>query len=186
MIKELVNELPSFIQETRDVLRKIDGIRVPPDAILVGIDVESLYTSIPHKWGIKAVQYFLDSKFFQLAAQNEFIVDLLQFMLDNNCFQFLGQYYRQIRGTSMGAPWAPACACLHLGLWELECVYPSSLHLSHCLLWLRYIDDVIMIWGGTPLELTSFIEELNNNNRNITYFFLGSCHSTLPWPHYLC
>lgn len=150
MIKELVGELPSYVQDTRDVLRKIDGIKVPTDTLLVGIDVESLYTSIPHECGIQAVQHFLDSKFPQLAAQNEFIVDLLLFMLDNNCFQFLNQYYRQVRGTSMGAPWAPAYACLHLGLWELECVYPSSMYLSHCSLWLRYIDDVIMLWGARP------------------------------------
>lgn len=70
------------------------------------------------------------------------------FMLEHNCFQFLGVNYQQIRGTSMGAPWAPSYACLHLGLWEDEVVYASSMYLSHCRLWLRYMDDVIMIWGG--------------------------------------
>lgn len=140
---------------------------VPEGVLLVGIDVESLYTSIPHIWGPKATQHFLDNKFPLQATQNEFIIDLLQFMLDNNCFQFLGVYYRQIRGTSMGAPWAPSYACLHLGLWKLECVYPSLMYLGHCLLWLRYIDDVIMLWNGASEDLVTFMEELNSNDRNI-------------------
>lgn len=150
LIKELVCELPSYVQDTRDVLKKLDRVLLPPGAILVGIDVESLYTSIPHNWGLKAVHHFLDHKFPLLATQNEFIVDLLQFMLEHNCFQFLGKYYRQIRGTSMGAPWASSYACPHLGLWEMECVHSSSMYLGHCLLWLRYIDDVIMVWRVHP------------------------------------
>lgn len=68
--------------------------------------------------------------------------------MQHNCFQFLGINYQQIRGTVMGAPWAPSYACLHLGLWEKDLVYSSSMYLSHCCLWLRYIDDVFMVWGG--------------------------------------
>lgn len=51
LVKELVCELPSFVQETQDVLRQLEMVVVSPGAIPVGIDVESLYTSIPHEWG---------------------------------------------------------------------------------------------------------------------------------------
>lgn len=88
---------------------------------------------------------FLDHHHPLLGAQNEFIVELLQFMLNNNVFQFLGKYYQQVRGTSMGAPWAPSYACLHLGLWEEEVIYKMTMYLSHCCLWLRYIHDVLMV-----------------------------------------
>lgn len=167
LIKELVRDLPSFVQDTR-----LDTLTLPMGIFLVGIDVESLYTSIPHKWGLRAVYHFLDQKFLLLGAQNNFFVDTLVFMLEHNCFQFLGVNHQQIRGTSIGVPWALSYACLHLGLWEEEIVYALSLYLSRSVLWLRYIDDVLMIWGGgSQQELIQFIDKLNENNRNIKLTF---------------
>lgn len=57
----------------------------------------------------------------------------------------------------MGAPWAPSYACLHLGMWEEQDVYTSSMYLGHVRLWLRYIDDVLVIWNGTSEDLNKFI-----------------------------
>lgn len=49
----------------------------------------------------------------------------------------------------MGAPWELAYACLHLGLWEEQIVYPSSMYRAHAAAWACYIDDVLMVWTGT-------------------------------------
>lgn len=78
----------------------------------------------------------------------------------------------------MGAPWAPSYVCLHLGLWEEEVVYKSSMYLSHCLLW--YIDDVLLIWAGSAEQLVDFMSQLNINERNIrlTYSYYAE---TLPF-----
>lgn len=127
----MVIDLKSYMKDTGDVLRHISQISVQGELLLVGIDVESLYTSIPHDWGIRAVEIFLDRHFPNHGPQNEFLVDLLTFALKNNFFQFLSKNYQQINGTSMGAPWAPAYACLHLGLWEEDMVYTSPMYLSH-------------------------------------------------------
>lgn len=86
---------------------------------MVVINIESLYKSIPHEWGLRGVMHFLEQKFPELGAHIEFVVETLEFMLENNCFQFLGVNYKQPRGTSMRAPWAPSYACLHLGPWEV-------------------------------------------------------------------
>lgn len=69
----------------------------------------------------------------------------------------------------MGAPWAPAYACLHLGLWEKK--LSLARFLAHAISWARYIDDVLMIWTGSIDELHEFIQELNRNERNfhLTY-----------------
>lgn len=67
----------------------------------------------------------------------------------------------------MGAAWAPAYACLHLGCWEEEDVFCLPLYLSHVHTWLRYIDDVLVIWTGNITTLHGFIDQLNVNERNI-------------------
>lgn len=138
---------------------------------MVGVDVESLNTSIPHVWEISTVEVFLD-KYYP-----EFLIDILTFTLtftlENNYFQFLSKYYKQIEDTSMGAPWTPAYACLHLGLWEEEVVYTSPMYLHHVHMWRRYIDDVLVVWKGDVESPHKFIDTLNNNDHNIslTYVF---------------
>lgn len=94
-------------------------------------------------------------------------VELLEFALNNNFFQFASKFYQQIKGTSMGAAWAPAYACLHLGRWEEEEVFNCPMYLSHVHTWLRYIDDVLVIWTGDLDALHKFVDQLNTNERNI-------------------
>lgn len=78
------------------MLNKILDLSIPQEALLVGIDVESLYTSLPHEWGTLAVHHFLDQRFPNMDAQNEFILELLDLALKNNFFQFVKHYYQQL------------------------------------------------------------------------------------------
>lgn len=78
-----------------------------------------------------------------MCPQNGFILELLEFALSQNFFQYGARYYQQTRGTPIGPPWAPAYACLHLSHWEEWVVYHSSMFLGQVSLWLRYIDDVL-------------------------------------------
>lgn len=132
LLKDMVTLLPSYVKDTGHVLSKIEEIKIEHSSFLLGsIDVEALYTSIPHNWGLNAVWYFLEKSYPLAAAQNEFIIDLLEFALSWNVFMFKNKYYQQIRGTSMGAPWASAYACLHLGMWEEQLVIPSDGYRNH-------------------------------------------------------
>lgn len=70
MIKDLVNTLPSFVRDSRDVLLKLLYISLSEGALLVGIDVESLYTSIPHHWGITATAFFLNQHYPLIGIMN--------------------------------------------------------------------------------------------------------------------
>lgn len=80
----MVNELKSFVQDTRHVLAKVADLRITEKAWLVSIDVESLYTSIPHNWGMAAVKGFLEKRLPNFGPQNAFLVELLEFALNNN------------------------------------------------------------------------------------------------------
>lgn len=57
----MVINLKSYVKDTGDVLGRISKISLEEEILLVEIDVESLYTLIPHEWGIKAVEVFLES-----------------------------------------------------------------------------------------------------------------------------
>ena len=62
-LKSLVQSLPSYIKDTTHVLlqRKQMG-SLPDNAILVTLDVSSLYSNIPHNKGIEACRHFLNTR----------------------------------------------------------------------------------------------------------------------------
>ena len=65
-LKPLVQTLPSFIKDTTHFLLQKDN------AILVTLDVSSLYTNIPRSEGIDACRYFLNTRQDKsLPAENE-------------------------------------------------------------------------------------------------------------------
>ena len=49
-----VNSLPSYLKDTTDYLWKLqESGPIPPETLLVSLDVTSLYTNIPHEDGIR-------------------------------------------------------------------------------------------------------------------------------------
>lgn len=91
----------------------------------LSLDVSSLYTSNEHKYGIEAVGYFL-SKSEIHPLQTKFLLDSTEFCLTHNYFSFVGQYFRQTRGTAMGAKFAPSYANLFMGLWEDRYIWVNN------------------------------------------------------------
>ncbi|XP_056423852.1 uncharacterized protein LOC130362821 [Hyla sarda] len=166
-LKPLVELLPSYIKDSNDVLRRLDGVQLDDNSYLVTCDVESLYTSIRHNDGIAATKFFLESSNLEgdLCA---LILELLSFILTRNFFIFKGVFYLQLQGTAMGAACAPSYANLFLGLWERTLFTSDTCPLAEKVLsWGRYIDDILFIWQGTLDELEQFMDALNNNNLNI-------------------
>ncbi|CAJ0933349.1 unnamed protein product, partial [Ranitomeya imitator] len=56
----MVRECKSYIRDTTDFLRKLEALQFEGDVILASFDVVSLYTSIDHEQGLKAVGKKLD------------------------------------------------------------------------------------------------------------------------------
>ncbi|CAJ0945806.1 unnamed protein product [Ranitomeya imitator] len=171
VLRPFVLSLNSYVRDTTDFLRRLDGICIESDMILCSIDVESLYSSIPHDIGLRAVSDYLQTRGCQYSRHNEFVLKALQFCLTNNVFLFDGKYFHQLRGTAMGSPCAPTYANLLLGWWEEKIVFndtSNSLE-DKVLIWLRYIDDVFVIWRGDEVGFHKFVEGLNVNDLGLHF-----------------
>lgn len=48
----------------------------------------------------------------------EFILDSIQFILENNTFHFVGDFYKQIKGTAVRTKMAPTYIILVMGYFE--------------------------------------------------------------------
>uniref|UniRef100_A0A8C5QJI9 Reverse transcriptase domain-containing protein n=1 Tax=Leptobrachium leishanense TaxID=445787 RepID=A0A8C5QJI9_9ANUR len=60
VLRRTVDSLPSYIRDTKQMLKILNETPIPEECMLCSIDVESLYSSIPHELGLKCVQYFIE------------------------------------------------------------------------------------------------------------------------------
>lgn len=136
-----VQDLPSYLQDTTDFLRKQDSLGpLPPDTLLVSMDVASLYTNIPHQDGIQACEEVWETRTVK-DPPTDVLVRLLTLVLKCNNFEFNGKHYLQVQGTAMGTKMAPAYANIFMGRLEKQLLLSVPLKPFS---WLRFIDDIDM------------------------------------------
>lgn len=141
ILRPFVSKLPSHIKDTRHFISKITDIgHHHEDDIMVTIDVSSLYTSIPHQDGLKAIRSTL-SQSPHLPISLDIVCELAEMTLTMNTFQFKNHHYQQIQGTAMGTKMAPSYANIFMGVLECEMLKTTDLQPS---LWLRFIDDIFI------------------------------------------
>ena len=94
----------------------------------------------------------------------ETIYDLIRIILTMSNFAFNSKHYLQKHGTANGTRMAPSYANLFLGKFERDALLNSP-HRPY--LWLRFIDDIFMIWTTGPEKLKIFV------------YYLYKLHSTI-------
>ena len=161
----------SYVENSIEVVNRLSDLRVSRDALLVALDIESLYTNISHRSAIEAF-----SRRFSAHPKFVFLLDLLRFVLGNNVFEFDGRFFRQTCGIAMGTPLAPALATVVIA--DLEERYLSESALKPAT-WLRYIDDVFAVWAHGKDSLQSFVDGLNRRDPRINFTWQSSFASTI-------
>ena len=130
------------------------------------MDVTSLYTNIPNHEGLTAVARTLARHHQDYALSNQSILALLKLVLHCNNFTFDNNHYLQIGGTSMGTKVAPSFANIFMGELERK-LLASAPYKPHT--YLRFIDDIYMIWLGTETELQTFFTYCNNFHKIVKF-----------------
>lgn len=168
--------LPSYIKDTSGLLCKLDGLTVPPGCFLVAIDIEALYSSIPHNHGIEVISRFLGERGPKSQSLNNFVLQLLSYILGKNVFSFDKSHFLQVQGVAMGMCCAPSYANLYLGGWERDrfSSEESVDLLANVLCWFHYIDDILMLWAGTAEMLDQFMNMLSTNGYNLKFTMQSS------------
>ena len=149
------------------------------DATLVTLDVVGLYTNIPHNDMEEALRYFLLQHDGEGLPPLEDVIKVVNFVLSNNFFSFEGQLYKQIHGTAMGTPMAPAIANLFMGLLEKRLLDNSPVPISYEE-WKRFIDDVFLLWLHPADKLDEFVEFVNSLHPTIK-FTVTSSQTEIPY-----
>ena len=153
-LQPLLREIPSYIKDTKAFINKIDNFAVPPHAFLVTMDVKS---SIPNNEGIASVKkkYNYPNK----TIPTKIIARFLALMMTLNNFIFNSKFYLQIKGCVTGTICAPSCPNLKKNIY--------SQIKDKSVIYLRYIDNIFMVWIKSKSELRHFMNEINQKHQSV-------------------
>ena len=126
-----------------------------------------MYKSIPHSDGLLTVHDALTIHSDYNTTEIQIILDLIRLILENNCFSFNSYFFRQIRGTAMGCPFAPAYANIFMAyLWKSSICRSINLQPT----WMkRYIDDFIAIFPIDSPSLNTLNSSLNSCHHSVKF-----------------
>ena len=93
----------------------------------------------------------------------------MSLILTLNNFIFNDKNYLQVKRYAMGTISAPPFANIFMSKFEDTHIYP---HIQQfCKLYLRYIDDLFLIWTGTKDQFKGFISNPNNQHPSIKFTY---------------
>ena len=119
---------------------------LPPHAKIFTADAVSMYTNIDTDTGINAFSKWLHIYSHELPPDFpcQLFLQILNFVMRNNIFQFNNTYWLQTKGTTMGTLAACMYATISFGLHECLNILPkftANIKYYKC-----YIDDIFAIW----------------------------------------
>ena len=164
-LQPLAQSYEDYIQNSTSLIVRLESLQIPESAILVTVDVENLYPSIPQTECLDIVYNQMIEKRHLLIANPNLIIRLLHICVNYNYFEFAGLVFQQTHGTAMGAAFSPTIANIFLSV-VLKKFLDSYVHQP--LLLVRYIDDIFIIWPNEN-TLNQFIQDLNFYHQNLKF-----------------
>ena len=165
-IKGYVPKTKSYVRDTQHFIKRI--LEIPPlkeGDLLVSFDVVSLYTNIPNKEGISVIKKWLEKDNVNKDLPKS-LIELLDLVLHNTNFEFNGENFLQVGGTSMGTPCAPSFANLFLDDFETKALKNYPKKIEH---YFRFIDDIWLLWTHGEEELHKFLKYINSLHNTIKF-----------------
>ncbi len=172
VLTPLMNNIPSILRNSVDLLRHLALVSFPRDCVLLSADVVNLYPSIPIVEGVLFVGEAIDEYNKSLPEGNDkidkvFILVVLHWILTNNYVGFDGDCWRQTQGTAMGTPCAVVYANIYLYIVEKKTM--KLMRETLCwmgafnmfLLYVRYIDDIFAVCENIEFAL-AFVKIFNS------------------------
>lgn len=166
ILKPSVGKTNSFIQNSEDFKNKISNVTIPPNFMLISLDVKSLFTNVDSH----LVKNIISQNWRNIKKNSKSKLTKIQFLnaldivLNNSEFSFDNKIYKQIFGSPMGSPISPIIA--NLLMENLENSILNSLDFEP-LFYFRYVDDIITAIPTNKID--SFLEKFNSKNTRIKF-----------------
>lgn len=91
----------------------------------------------------------------------------MRVVIRDNTFRIHNNFFMQTKGVAMGTRCAPPFANLFLARLEKQAL--SAWTGTHPLIWVCFLNDVLMLWSDTTEELSTFFQHLNSRMAAIKF-----------------
>ena len=166
VLQPISQSYPDCLHNSSSLSKLLESLHVPENVILVTLDVESLYPSIPQSDCLRTVYEEMNKLRHLLLFEPNLIIQLLHLCVNHNYFEFASLVFQQIQGTLMGAAFSPTIANIFMSVVLREFLGSQS---HQPLLIKRYIDDLFILWEHGEALLKCFLSELNQFHQNLNY-----------------
>ena len=164
-LQPLARSYEDFLNNSTQLIKELDNLTIPTDTLLVTLDVNSLYPSIPQEECITIIHQEMLKNQDLIIFDPNLITKLLHTNMTNNYFDFAETFFLQKTGIAMGASFSPTAANIFMSVTLstfLNSRQETPLYLK------RYIDDIFLIWPKNQ-DLPKFLNELNNYHPNLKF-----------------
>ena len=165
-LQPIASSYPDYLSNSTDLILSIQDLNIPDEAILVTIDVNSLYPSIPQTECLDIIYNELHTHSHLLIFDPNLIIRLLHVSINNNFFTFGNVTFQQIKGTAMGAPFSPTMANIYMSVILKNFLLTQPIQPYYLR---RYIDDILVIWIEKPAQLDLFLQNLNKFHPSLSF-----------------
>ena len=161
---------------------KIKYILIPPNSLLIILYVESMYimymyTNVLHENGLESI-----TERYKSSTLDENVFELLELCLNSNDLEFDGKWFLQYSGTTMGTEW------LNLIMQNIYMTYfeekVSQKYPHNPFIYLRYLDDIFIIWHHGRTAFSEFIDIFNSHQHPIRFKTITHGKLHRPFEHY--
>ncbi|KAJ8962492.1 hypothetical protein NQ318_000880 [Aromia moschata] len=181
-VRNFLENLPiaqtSFsVKNSSEFIDNIKNIQLQEGEILGSFDVCSLFPSVPIPQTLDYLRELLELNGLDDTIIKEYIL-LTSICMNQNCFQYNGEYFQQHEGTSMGNSLSPFIANLFMGKFETQ-VKDKFEYFPR--VWFRYVDDIFAVFDTKAISLDHFVAKLNNRFRTIKFTYEVEHNEQLPF-----
>jgi hypothetical protein len=152
---------PAYIKDSTQLVIQLESTSFTPHCVILVADVKNFFPSMDIPDCINTLRHYLLRNIKQ-PTELHLALDLINWILHNNYFEFGDTYWQQVKGCAMGTPTAVSIAHLYLAAIEEETfnICASKQSWIPPQLYKRFVDDSIGIFAN-EISATSFIECFN-------------------------
>lgn len=165
------------ITNSFEFINKIKDVKLSENEILVSFDVSSLFPSVPVPKTLEYLREVLEYNNFDQDTIKE-LITLTQLCMNQNVFQYKGEFFEQLEGTAMGNCLSPFLAELFMNYFEENAKQKFEYFPR---IWYRYVDDVFAVFDMTFGTVEEFVKKLNSQFDSIKFTYEIQNNEQLPF-----